>query len=305
MIFISHKGGQLGNRLFAYSHIIAAAMAYDWRIVNLAFDEYAQYFQTTSQDLFSRFPIGKTMIKSTKFRSIIFLVNRIILKLIRKLSIEKSFFHQVIVADLPDFQFQEKRYYDLNTLAADKADSLRPITFLFGRFFRDYSNFERYQEQIRLYFQPIAPIKLKVDNLMLSQRQNGVTIVGVHIRRGDYSDFLNGKYLFSHDQYYRKMLELLENAKELNIRFLICSNEEIDLKNFPELDCGVGIGSLVEDLYSLAACDLLMGPPSTFTKWASFYGKVPLYQWEYPNQHISLDRFELLPPEKLYNFNLS
>jgi hypothetical protein len=305
MIFISHKGGQLGNRLFAFSHIIAAAIANDWQVVNLSFDEYAQYFQTTSQDLFSRFPAGRTMIRSNKFRSFIFLINRIVLKLIRKLSLEKSIFHKVLVADLPDFQFHEKRYYDLDSLASDKANNFRPITFLFGRFFRDYSNFEKYQNQIRLYFQPIPAIRLKVNNLMNSLKQDGVTIIGVHIRRGDYSDFLNGKYFFSHEQYYHKMLELNESTKKLCIRFLICSNEEIDLKRFPGLDCRAGIGSLVEDLYSLAACDLLMGPPSTFTKWASFYGKVPLYQWEYPNQQISQDRFELLPPEKLYNFNLS
>jgi hypothetical protein len=37
-------------------------------------------------------------------------------------------------------------------------------------------------------------------------------------------------------------------------------------------------GSAVEDLYSLARCDYLLGPPSTFSLWASFYGNVPLHQ---------------------------
>jgi len=29
-------------------------------------------------------------------------------------------------------------------------------------------------------------------------------------------------------------------------------------------------------MYGFARCDYLIGPPSTFTMWASFYGQVPL-----------------------------
>jgi hypothetical protein len=31
-------------------------------------------------------------------------------------------------------------------------------------------------------------------------------------------------------------------------------------------------------MYVLAACDLILGPPSTFSIWASYYGQVPLMQ---------------------------
>ncbi|MGQ0657567.1 MAG: hypothetical protein ACT4NU_05635 [Chromatiales bacterium] len=36
-----------------------------------------------------------------------------------------------------------------------------------------------------------------------------------------------------------------------------------------------GAGVPIEDLYALARRDLIAGPPSALTQWASFYGKVP------------------------------
>jgi len=30
-------------------------------------------------------------------------------------------------------------------------------------------------------------------------------------------------------------------------------------------------------IFSFAKCDYIVGPPSTFTSWASFYGDVPVY----------------------------
>jgi hypothetical protein len=54
-----------------------------------------------------------------------------------------------------------------------------------------------------------------------------------------------------------------------------------------------GTGHLIEDLYSLAQCDFLAGPPSTFTLWASFYGKVPLYMAKDIHKVPSLSDFQI------------
>lgn len=43
---------------------------------------------------------------------------------------------------------------------------------------------------------------------------------------------------------------------------------------------------MIEDLYAFAKTDLLMGPPSTFTLWASFYGDVPLSMMSTSDQEI-------------------
>jgi hypothetical protein len=57
----------------------------------------------------------------------------------------------------------------------------------------------------------------------------------------------------------------------------VCSDAALRLTDFPGLPVTLGSGVAIEDLYALAACDRLVGPPSTFTQWASFYGRVPLY----------------------------
>ncbi|MCW3058345.1 MAG: hypothetical protein JWQ02_166, partial [Capsulimonas sp.] len=44
-------------------------------------------------------------------------------------------------------------------------------------------------------------------------------------------------------------------------------------------------------MYSLSECDYILGPPSTFTAWASFYGQKPLYKILEPEAAVSLDDF--------------
>lgn len=49
--------------------------------------------------------------------------------------------------------------------------------------------------------------------------------------------------------------------------------------------------AIVEDLYALSRCNYIMGPPSTFTMWASFIGDVPLRIVKYSNENIERDEF--------------
>jgi hypothetical protein len=46
-------------------------------------------------------------------------------------------------------------------------------------------------------------------------------------------------------------------------------------------------------LYVLAGCHYLVGPPSTFTLWASYYGATPLYQVEDPDKAFSINDFKV------------
>jgi hypothetical protein len=54
--------------------------------------------------------------------------------------------------------------------------------------------------------------------------------------------------------------------------FFICSNEAIDPDSFKDFLALSGQRHFIVDLYSLAACDVIIGPPSTFSQWAAFYG---------------------------------
>jgi hypothetical protein len=75
------------------------------------------------------------------------------------------------------------------------------------------------------------------------------------------------------------------------VAFLICSDELVPLDRFCGLNIFLGTGHLIEDMYALAKCDLLMGPQSTFSGWASFYGSVPLYLIDHPQEEPRPESF--------------
>ena len=59
------------------------------------------------------------------------------------------------------------------------------------------------------------------------------------------------------------------------------------------LEC-LNNGNEIEDLITLSQCDYLIGPPSTFNIWASFYGEVPTYHIEDSEFEFELNDFRIL-----------
>ncbi len=304
MIFFSHKCGQLGNRLFAFAHLIGNAAAHNNRIANLSFDEYAQYFQTTSHDVLCRYPPVESRFKSNKLRAILFMLNRVILKLLRNIHLLESPLHNVVVADLPEYKFEENRYFELDTREFWHNTARKPVVFLFGRFFRDYSNFDKYQDAIRSFFRPTPEIKEYVDDYIKRAKRDADIVIGVHVRRGDYKDFAFGKYYFEPAQYLQLMKFIETSVPGKKVKYVICSNEELTPVSFSGVEFCIGPGHLVKDMYILAQCDFIMGPPSTFSLWSSFYGNKPLYQVRDIQRKATLNDFVILPPHVRYDFSV-
>ena len=66
---------------------------------------------------------------------------------------------------------------------------------------------------------------------MLKWKDENYTIVGVHIRRGDYREWRDGIYYYSdevYDKYISQMRELLKGKK---VKFLICTNEKCEISS--------------------------------------------------------------------------
>ena len=131
----------------------------------------------------------------------------------------------------------------------------------------------RYSEDIRRYF-AIRPKYIehcysRIDKFRLDYD----VIVGVHIRRGDYRDFQSGKWYYD-DHQYICWLKHLQDSSEVSVLFLLFSNEEIDIKAYTDSGLNVqwSAGTMIEDLASLSLCDFVIGPPSTYSFWAAFYG---------------------------------
>lgn len=130
---------------------------------------------------------------------------------------------------------------------------------------------------------------------IISPLKSTYTIVGVHIRRGDYKEWLNGIYYYTDEEYCRLMKnvqEQISTVKGSKVKFLICSNENINLDNYSGLDCFViPDSSGAKDLYGLSKCNYIIGPPSSYSQWASFYGKVPVNYILSANEELTLSDF--------------
>lgn len=134
----------------------------------------------------------------------------------------------------------------------------------------------RNKKEIRKVFSPKKSITNKVDSFFVDLREEYELIVGVHIRRGDYKEWLNGRYYYELDEYYSFMEMFTTHIIDKKVCFFISSNENIDTTYFDKMDCyKLDNGTAIEDLYALSCCDNIMGPLSTYSRWASFFGEVP------------------------------
>ena len=72
--------------------------------------------------------------------------------------------------------------------------------------------------------------------------------------------------------------------------FIICSDGPIDEAVFHDLPYVKGLGTEIEDLFTLAATDVIIGAHSTYGTLAAYFGNIPFYtfsrehmNWESPD----------------------
>jgi len=177
-------------------------------------------------------------------------------------------------------------------------DSTREFTsrfnFVRGWGFRGHCNVEKHAVAIRKYFEPAIQYKDNADAFLKNIQDGGRLVVGVHIRHGDYERFLGGKYFYSLHQYAKIMEKTAGLFLDKRVSFCLCSNISWSNEIFSKFDVTKGPGEAIEDMYVLAGCHYVIGPPSTFTIWASFYGNTPLYQIEDPDKVFGLEDFKVM-----------
>ena len=102
--------------------------------------------------------------------------------------------------------------------------------------------------------------------------------IGIHVRRGDYISWRGGRYYYSINQYYEEAVKLaIELFPGEKVEFAIASNEPMqELADRLPNAIYERRNSAVDDLALLSSCSVIIGPPSTFSMWASFYSSVPM-----------------------------
>lgn len=280
MVIISDKVGQLANRLFQFSYVIANSIENNYRVINLNFDEYSEFFESSSKSNFEKFKINTVLIYGIP--SIDYFIQKVISKF-SNFAIRKNFQKLLFLENL----YIDNKRFDLNDNYFQKIVKSK-IVIIGGAWYYDYHNFIKHSEKIRSFFKPVHDFNEKIELLYQELTEENSILIGVHIRKGDYKEFMNGEHYLENGIYAERMeqAQILLSKFNKNIKFLLCSNEIIDLNDFKNLKVFYRPNHFIVDLYLLAKCDYIMGPLSTFSMWASFYGKTPL--WQITKEKINL-----------------
>ena len=135
------------------------------------------------------------------------------------------------------------------------------------------------KKELQNIFRPKRDIMEKAESKIKQIRQTADLIIGVHIRHGDYQTWRDGRYFYSLEEFHQMMLQLQSLYPNQRVSFFISSNADFDVNIFEGCNCfrfGKEPSGDILDLYTLSLCDRIIGPWSTYSRWASFIGEVPL-----------------------------
>lgn len=286
MVIINYKGGQLGNRMLLFAHFIANSMEYGYLLYNPEFNEYVPFFKGTAGNSLTEKRITVSRFGNRRLDRMFSLLIRGWTDVTWRVFINTPGYRLYRI-----FRSHDRKHiiFNLNNPAFIVAAQHRK-TIVQGWQFRDVQHIEKYHAEISAYFTPTEFYQKQVSKALEKALSLGDFPVGVHIRRGDYARFDGGRYFFTDELYAKKMKEvdILCRREGKKCIFILCTNDTVDMDHFESaLPILFEKRHFITDMYILAACKLILGPPSTFSIWASYYGRVPLIQITDKNMPVS------------------
>lgn len=288
LVVIAYPSGRLCNRLWLFANFIGNSLEYDYELANIACGEYARYFEYLKEDLFCRYPPRPGRISGTFVRRLVFELVRWPLRAFSIMGVTSSSRHSHF--DIRHYR-GAVRAFDLRGPGWKSALRKR-VVFAEGIEFRDWASLVKYRREILGF---LAPRKVYLDAASALTRNargdSGCALFGIHVRLGDYRFYKSGQWFYSIEHYLAKMREIQElSQSRAPVRFLVCSDERLSRSAFEGLPVTFGSGQFLEDLCSLSQCDYILGPPSTYSAWASYCGDVPL-QFLFDLQPLKMKSF--------------
>lgn len=252
IIYYKHYN-KLCNRLWAIIPALALALELDQNLIVIgAYKKYVELYPNLKKDKHIKFYINKNKLESSEFLGRLW-------SILDKFRINKPY---------------------------TEIQKTKRILFV-GSFEKRYekSYILKHKQKIKDLFLPNSEVISKVENKINNFDNN--LYVGIHIRRGDYKYWKNGKYYFSLEFYYKYINIISKFFKKTfpnkKIKIIIASNEKFDIhdpKLLKYLNSELSSHDIIRfndkeitDLYALSLCDYIVGPPSTFSQWACFIGR--------------------------------
>lgn len=265
MIFV-HDKGRMCNNILQFGHVYAWAREHNRSVVSMRFAYKYKYFH----------------ISDTPRHNIFFY-------LMGKYGAKMHLLPVVeFDADVPDTSMKEVKMIDHRHIVVE------------GWYVRFYDLFLKYRHEIKALFAFKPDIVRKTTGYLAPYGQS--IKLGLHVRRGDYATWQDGKYLFSDAQFISIVNQFATLHTDLPIELFVCGNDpsldkQAYINAFGAAHVHFPDGNPGEDLCLLSQMDYLIGPPSTFTLVASMYRDVPLYWIQDAGrtlQDISFKKFDEL-----------
>ena len=285
----------MGNRLTLFANLVAYAAEHGHRLANVTFHSYAHLFETTRGDVYCRYPVPDRQSWLDRIPGVAGAIRktRLFYHVIRYLSLlnEKWPLFGKRVVTLRERPGQLIILLETPEVQAQIAEA--NVVFVYGWIFRAPGAMRRQAEKVRAYFRPIEAYERASAQAVAPLRKDAEVVIGVHVRQEDYRRWRKGSCFFTMPQYAAWMSELAGQFPGQKVSFLVCSDELRRPEEFPGLTVGFGPGSAMGDLYALAKCDYILGPLSSYSQWASFYGNKPLYQLSDRKDRLELGKFRV------------
>jgi len=277
VIILQTSGNELANQLWNYASIYAYTLEQGYHLENPSFFEYGNYFTMPAPNAFfkafffnpfTNYTKRKTAFRRRVWRKMYFWYVNIVRHfwgnsfIIYKDEESKPYY-------LPPTKKSTSKLHELEEKGGD--------IYLDSWLFRNPAGIKKYYKEIKIYFRPRTDIKLLVDSQIKDLRTRYKSIVGVHIRQGDYKTWRNGNY-FIEQKRVREIINeyiLTFNKQKEEICLFIASDGPVDVSHFSGLNVVISKNNAIADLFLLASTDIIIGSNSTFGPFASYYGNIP------------------------------
>lgn len=167
------------------------------------------------------------------------------------------------------------------------------ILYCHGWYFRSYETTGKYRSLYQHLLDP-AVNKRQLDQEWLQKSNDHEKVIGIHIRREDYKTWQNGIYFYEDDVYLQKINEISELLNH-NCKFILFTNDsQLKVANYSGISkLAVSNNDVISDHYLMSKCNYIIGPPSTFSLWASYIGETLFYHIYDPKDRIEINQFKI------------
>lgn len=279
--------GRLGNRVHTHVNALAWCIENNYNLINLSFCKYSYMFKSDPRHKYGIFQQEENLINR------IFLLNSC-----------KEFARKILLSDKwivrLSWFINQIRSTESNIIEASDINSQihnKKINIIRNWDINCSELLKKHKTEIKNFLTPTKRILDSSANIFNPLNSKYGCIIGVHARRGDYADYLDGIYYYTWESYItwaKETKKILEKKNKDNVGIIICSDEKppssLTKDEFVHFSTGQEI---MEDINILSMCDYNLGPPSSFGTWVSWYGEVPRLVLSRDTKVISIDQFKV------------